>query len=127
MAFARPWWSQKERVFAVGDEPSGGQLVDQRAIHLPVEIEVEGIERAIGIAEAGLFVAAREESVFATQELVGHQQRDEIDGREFLRLRLAQPRFEDGRHAGEAEFPERMIEFDEIHCDSPVLRSMRSR
>jgi hypothetical protein len=60
-------------------------------------------------------VAALEEPVLATQELVGHQRRDEIDGREFLGLGLAQPGFEDGGHAGEAQFAERVIEFDEIH------------
>jgi hypothetical protein len=44
-----------------------------------------------------------------------------------LRLRLAQARLKDISHAGQAEFPERMIEFDEIHVGSPVVRSMRSR
>ena len=48
-------------------------------------------------------------------------------GVSLLGLRLAQSGFEDGRHAGEAEFAERVIEFDEIHSGSPVLRSMRSR
>jgi hypothetical protein len=30
MAFPRPWWPEKERVFALGDEAAGGELVDQR-------------------------------------------------------------------------------------------------
>ena len=42
-------------------------------------------------------------------------------------LRLPQAGLEDCGHAGEAEFTEGVIEFDEIHCVSPVLRSMRSR
>ena len=36
-------------------------------------------------------------------------------GRELLGLGLAEPGFEDVGHAGEAEFAERAIEFDEIH------------
>ena len=48
-------------------------------------------------------------------------------GRHLLGLGLAQARFEDGGHAGEAQLAERAIEFDEIHVGSPVVRSMRSR
>ena len=48
-------------------------------------------------------------------------------GAMLLGLRLPEARFEDGGHAGEAELPERAIEFDEIHDGSPVVRSMRSR
>jgi len=36
------------------DEAAGGQFVDHHAIHLFVEIEIEGVERAIGIAETRL-------------------------------------------------------------------------
>ena len=46
----------------------GRQFVDQRAVHLLVELEIEGVERAIGIAEARLFQAALEEAVLSTQE-----------------------------------------------------------
>ena len=127
MALARAGRAEEERVFTLGDETRGGQLVDQGAIHLLIKIKVKGVERAIGIAKAGLFMAALEQPVLATQELVGHQHRDEVDGREFLALGLAQSRFEDDRHARKAQFPERVIEFDEIHRASPVLRSMRSR
>ncbi len=73
MTLARPWWPEKERVFALRDEAAGGELVDQRAIHLLVEIEIEGIERAIGIAKARLFVPALEEAVLPAQELVGRR------------------------------------------------------
>ena len=128
MALAGAWRAEKERVFALRDEAAGGQLVDQRAVHLLVEIEIEGVERAIGIAEARLFVrgaraagpvgaAARRRRASTTRSM----------RRELLGLRLAQAGFEDGGHAGEAELAERAIEFDEIHSGSPVLRSMRSR
>lgn len=46
-----------------------------------VEVTIKAIERAIGMAEAGLFVTALEEPVLSTQELVRHQRRDEIDRR----------------------------------------------
>jgi hypothetical protein len=67
------------------------------------------------------------EPVLPTLQFVTDEGGDEVEWGEFLGLRLAQPRFEDRRHTGEAEFPERVIEFDEIHGRSPVLRSMRSR
>src|SRR3989441_1082300 len=60
MTFPRPWWPEKERVFPVCDEAAGGQLVDQRPVHLLIEIEIEGIERAIGIAKARQFMATLE-------------------------------------------------------------------
>jgi hypothetical protein len=44
VALTRAWWSEKERVLALRDEAAGGELVDQRPIHLLVEIEIEGIE-----------------------------------------------------------------------------------
>src|SRR5712691_7906096 len=127
MTFPRPWWAEKERVFPVRDEAAGGQLVDQRPIHLLVEIEIEGIERAIRIAKARQFMPTLEQAVLSPQQLVGDEHRHEIDGRDLLGLRLTQSGFEDGRHAGQAELAERAIELDEIHSGSPVLRSMRSR
>ena len=105
----------------------GGELVDERAIHLLVEIKVKGVERAFGIAKARELVAALEQAVLPPAEFVGDERGHEIDGRHLLGLRLAQPGVEDGGHAGEAQLAERAIEFDEIHCGSPVVRSMRSR
>ena len=66
-------WPEKERVLALRDEAAGGELVDQRAIHLLVEIEIEGVERAVGIAEARLLVPALEQAVLPAQELVGRR------------------------------------------------------
>lgn len=57
-----------------------------------------------------------------TQQLVGHERRDEIDRREPFGLRLAQSGVEDGRHPGEAEFAQGAIEFDEIHAGSAKRR-----
>ena len=52
MALAGARRAEEERVFALADEAGGGELVEQRAIHLLVEVEIEAVERAIGIAEA---------------------------------------------------------------------------
>ena len=127
MALPRPWWAEKERVFPLRDEAAGGQVVDQRPVHLLVEIEIEAIEGAIGIAEARLFVPTLEQPLLSAQELVRDEHRDEINRRQLLRLGVTQSGFEDGRHPGKAELAERAIEFDEIHSGSPVLRSTRSR
>ncbi len=127
MTFPCPWWPEKERVVALRDEAAGRQLVDQRPVHFLVEIEIEGVERAIGIAKARQFIATLEQAVLSPQEFVGDEHRHEIDGRDLFRLRLAQSGFQDGRHAGQAELAERAVELDEIHRGSPVVRSMRSR
>src|SRR5262249_53115156 len=127
MTLPCPWWPQKERVLLLTDKAPGRELVDQRAIHLLVELEIEGVERAIRITEGGLFVRALEEPILPTEQLVRDEHRDEIDRREFFGLGVPQSGFEDGRHARETELTERAIELDEIHSESPVLRSMRSR
>jgi hypothetical protein len=45
-------FAEQERVFAPLDEVTGRQFVDQRPVHLLVEIEIETVERPVGIAEA---------------------------------------------------------------------------
>ena len=56
-----------------------GQLVDQGPVHLLVEIEIESVQRACRITEARLFVPALEETILPTQQLIGHEHRDQID------------------------------------------------
>ena len=85
------------------------------------------VDRPVGVAEAGLLVAAREETVLAALELIADERRDEVDRRHGLDLRLVEPGVEDIRHAGQAELAECAVELDQIHEASPVLRSMRSR
>jgi hypothetical protein len=101
--------------------------MDQRAVHLLVEVEVERIERAVDITKAGLLEPTGDEPVLPADELIADQSRDEIEGGLFLRLRLPQARLEPIGHAREPQLAERVIEFDEIHDGSPVVRSMRSR
>ena len=70
VALARTGWADQEDVFALGDETRGGELEDQRAVDLLVEGEVEAVERAFGVAEAGLLVAPGEQPVLAPLEFV---------------------------------------------------------
>src|SRR5439155_19845893 len=127
MALTRPRWTEEEHVLALADEACGGQLVDQGAVHLLVEIEVEAVQGAARIAEAGLLGAALEEPVLSPQELGGGEGRDEVDGRRLLGLGLAKARVQDIRQAGEPERAQRVIEVDQVHVGSPVLWSMWSR
>jgi hypothetical protein len=126
MALAGARRTEEKDVLALGDEAGGGKLVDDRAIHLLVEIEIKGVERAFRVTEARELVPPLEQAVLSSTEFVGHERRHEIEGRRLLGLRLAEPRFQNGGHAREPQLPKRPIEFHQIHCASPV-RSMRSR
>ena len=82
---------------------AGGQIEDQTAIHLLVEVEVEVVEGLCGSRNCGLFAAPLEQSVTATSEFVGDQAGDEVDGGHGFGLRLAQAGFEHGGHAAQAQ------------------------
>lgn len=127
VTLARPGRSEEECVFVLRDEASGRELEDDAAIHLLVEIEIEGVEGLRRVAKSGLLDASLDESIAASQEFVGDERGDEVDWRERFGLRLQQPRFEDARHAAEAELEQGVIQFDEIHSDSFVMFAMRSR
>jgi len=51
VALAAARWTKKKRVFAPPYPAGGGQIEDQFAIHLGVELEVEVIQLLVGIAE----------------------------------------------------------------------------
>lgn len=127
MTFPRARLAEEERVFVLRDEARRRQLVDEGAIHLFVEVEIEAVEAAVAVAEARQLDAAIEEAILPAHKLVGDERPDEIDRRGFLGLRLTRPRHQHVGHAGETEFAERVIQFYEVHVGSPVLRSMRSR
>ena len=61
---------EEQAVLVRGDEAAGGELEDEPAIHLLVEVEVEGVEGLAAVTEAGLRDAAGEEPILAAQELV---------------------------------------------------------
>src|SRR5437762_2581243 len=99
MALAAAGRPEEQHVFALGDEARGCELVDQSPVHLLVEIKVEGVERAVGVAEARGFDATTRESVLTPQQLVGDERCDEVDWREPLGLRVTQSGFEDVGHS----------------------------
>jgi hypothetical protein len=118
--FSRPWWSEQEHILPLQDEAGRGELVDQRAVHLLVEIEIEGVEGAIRIAEASLLNPTRDQPVLPARQLVADEGGHEIDGRLPLGVGLTQAGIERGGHAREPKLAERGVEFDEIHERSPV-------
>ncbi len=120
---------EEEAVVVLGDEAAGGELEDEAAVHLLVEVEVEGVEGLAAVAEAGLLDAAVEQPVLAAEELVLDERGEEVDGGQLLGLGLEQPGFEAGGHAGAAELAEGALQFDEVHVgiSSWVFRAMTSR
>jgi hypothetical protein len=121
VALPRPWWPEKEGVFATADEGGGRQIEDEGAIHLLVEIEIEAVERLAGIAEAGLLVASVTEPVLSTLQFVADEHRDEIEWRHAFGLRMLQAGWEYVCDAREAQLPEGTIDFGEGHVGSPVF------
>ena len=72
-------------------------------------------------------MAPGKQPVLAPVEFVADEGGDEVERGHLLSLCLVQARVEQVGHAGEPEFAECLVEFDEIYDGSPVLRSMRSR
>ena len=62
------------------DEGSGGQVEDQTAIHLLVEVEVEVVEGPLRVAKLGLLGPALQQTIAATSEFVRDQAGEEVDG-----------------------------------------------
>ena len=62
------------------DKAAGGELEDEAAIHLLVEVEVKGVERLAHVAEGGLLDAPVEEPILAPKQLVAHERGEEVDG-----------------------------------------------
>jgi hypothetical protein len=114
----------------LGDKAAGSELEHESAIHLLVEIEVEGVEGLAAVSEAGLRDATVEEPILAAQELVLDERGEEVDGGLLLGLRLKQSSFEAGGHAGAAEVAEGALQFDEVHegiSSSWIFRAMTAR
>ena len=103
VAFAGAARTQEQRIFPLADERAGGQVENQAAVHLRVEVEIEVVQALFGVAERGLFAAAVEQALAAPREFVGDQTRNQIDGRHGFGLSLAQPGFPHRSHAAEPE------------------------
>ncbi len=129
MALAGARRAEEEAVLVLRDEAAGGEFEDEPAIHLLVELEVEGVERLAHVPKAGLLEAAVEEPILTPEQLVADERGEEVDRGELLGLRLEQSRLEAGGHARAAELAEDALQFDEIHVgiSSWVLWAMTSR
>ncbi len=99
VALAGAGRAEEERVFAPLDKSRGGEIVDQRAVHLLVEIEIKRVEGTVGVPKAGLLVPTRKEAVLAPLEFVGDERRDKVERREVPGLGLPQPDVKDIGHA----------------------------
>ena len=121
--------TEEERVLVAVDELPGGELEDQSAVHLLVEVPVEGIEGAIGVAKLSRLDAPGEQPVGAPRELVGDERRDEVDRCPALGLSLQESRFEPLGHAAETELLQGADELDQVHgrSSSRLMRSITSR
>src|SRR6266536_1619018 len=113
----------------LGDEVAGRELEDETAVHLFVEVEIEGVQPLVRVTEAGLLDAAGEQPVLAAQELIADESGEEVDRRQLSGLGFEQARLEGGGHAGAAELAKGALQFDEVHegISSWVRRAMRSR
>jgi hypothetical protein len=83
------------------DEGAGGQVEDQTAIHLLVEVEVEVVEAPLWVAKLGLLGPALQQTIAATSEFVRDQAGEKVDGGHGLGLSLVETGFEDGGNAAQ--------------------------
>ena len=127
MALARAGRPEKQRVLVLGYKAGGGEFVDEGSIHLPVEFKIKARQGPVRIAESSEFDASLKQAVLAALQFVRDEDGYEVDRRHLFRLGLPEPRLQDIGDAREAEFAERVVEFDEVHWGLPVLWSMRSR
>src|SRR6266496_56705 len=105
-----------------GDEGASSEIEDQAAIHLFVEVEVEVVERLLGVAELGLLFPPLQQALATTGEFVGDQAGDQVDRGERFALCLTQTRLQRGGHAAQSKLFESTCEFDEIHGSSSLVR-----
>src|SRR5262249_5922235 len=103
MTLAGAGRAEEQAVLMFGDEVGRGQVEDEAAVHLLVEVEVEVIECLLGIAELGGLSATVQQTVTATVQFIGNEARDEINRRHELGLSLMQTRFQDGGHGAETK------------------------
>jgi hypothetical protein len=71
-----------------GDEGGRGQIEDETAIDLFVEVEVEVLQGPLRVAKLGLFAPALQKPPTSTGEFIGYQAGDQIDRRHRFGLSL---------------------------------------
>ena len=106
---------EEDRIFVLGDEARRRQFKDEAAIHLLVEVEVEGVERPTTVPKLGVLGSSFDQTILSANQFVLHQHRDEVDRRQLVALRLKDARLERRGHAREPELPKRAVYFYEVH------------
>src|ERR1700758_912358 len=104
------------------DEGASGEIEDETAIHLLVEVEVEVIEGLLGIAELGLLFSPLQQTLTTTGEFVREQAGDQVDRGERFALRLTQTGLQQSGHAAQTQVFESPREVDEVHGSSSLVR-----
>ncbi|HEY3803521.1 MAG TPA: SUMF1/EgtB/PvdO family nonheme iron enzyme [Kofleriaceae bacterium] len=92
--------SEKQHILAALHEARGRELVDELAIRLLVEVEIEAVERLAVFAEASLLDASAEQTILAAQQLVADERRQEIEMRQALGGGALHTDLEDVGHPG---------------------------
>src|SRR3974390_3111889 len=105
------------------DEGASGQIEDQAAVHLLVEVEVEVVEGLLRVAKLGLLFSSLQQPFAATCQFVGDQAGEEVDWGHGLGLGLAETGFEHGGDHAQPQLSESTIQLDEIHW-SRLLSSL---
>src|SRR5207302_423036 len=90
-------WAQEESVFSAIDELACGELEDEAAVHLLVEVEIECIEGLVGLAKLSVLDAAPEQPIATDGELVGDECGEEVDRSHLAALSFEDPRLESER------------------------------
>jgi hypothetical protein len=106
---------QKQPVGMLGDKVAGREFEDEAAVELLIEVEIEGVQPLVRVAEARLLNAAGEQPVLAAEELVADEGGEEVDGRQLGGLGFEQAGLEGGGHTGAAELAKGALQFDEVH------------
>lgn len=126
VTLARTGWTDEQEIFALRDEAAGRELERQRAAHLLVEGEIEGVQRATRVAEARLDGPPFEQSILSPLRFIIDEHGDELERRQPLGLRMAWARLEYVSHAREPELTDGAIQFGDVQ-EAAARCSMRAR
>jgi hypothetical protein len=116
-----PGGTEKQCVFVTGDEGTSGEIEDQAAIHLLIEVEVEVVQGLLGVAELGLLCPPLQQALATAGEFVGDQTGEQVDGGERFGLGLAQAGLQHGGHSAQAKLFESTVEFNQIHSSTSLV------
>src|SRR5260370_40041049 len=101
------------------DEGAGGQVEEQTAIHLLVEVEVEVVEAPLWIAKLGLLGPSLQQAISATSEFIRDQTGEEVARGHGFGLSFAETGFQHGLGTAVSELPESYIPLDVSPSSGP--------